>query len=282
VSIVWYCRRIFFAIEQAPQIGESVGAIGVDGCPWGWVLALAHNNRAGRLSHTELTVVRKEDGGFASLVSACEALPNYPTVAVDVPIGLPDIGGLRACDREARAALGTRWACVFHVPDRGLFGLSFGEAKDLVLKRRGPTGTRREHPKMSHQTIEILPKIEEVDRVMRADLSRQDWVAEVHPEVCFLTLAQKLRIALPPHGLPNKKTRDGRAARLALLRAVFRDVDEQVTQVKWRRDDVGLDDMYDAYVALWTARRYANPNQRVVSFGSGDVDAQGLLRRMVA
>ena len=35
---------------------------------------------------------------------------------------------------------------------------------------------------MSKQACAIFPKIEEVDGVMRADLTRQEWIVEVHPD----------------------------------------------------------------------------------------------------
>lgn len=42
---------------------------------------------------------------------------------------------------------------------------------------------------MTQQTIALLPKIEEVDEVMRADLSRQDWIAKSIPKSCVVALA---------------------------------------------------------------------------------------------
>ena len=94
-------------------------------------------------------------------------------------LGLPEIAGFRVCDREARAALGAKPDCVFRVPDRGLFSLSFEDARNIVLARRGPHGSRHDHPIMARQTIAILPKIEEVDQSMCADIARQEWIVEV-------------------------------------------------------------------------------------------------------
>jgi predicted RNase H-like nuclease len=256
-------------------------AIGVDGCRVGWIAALAYGTTAGDSLRTELRLLRREDGGLASLVSDCEAMSERPALAVDVPIGLPTTAGLRVCDREARTQLGRRWMCVFPAPDRELFSLSFDKARALVLARRGPLGTRSDHPIMSKQTFAILPKIEEVDAVMRADLARQEWIVEVHPEVCFLVLAKELGDAVPATGLPRKQRTAGRQKRLALLQRVFSDVDEHVAAATWPRSDVGADDVLDAYAALWTAGRYASDPQGVVQFG-GSADDEGLLQRMVA
>lgn len=108
-------RVVFLDHRTRDDVRESIGAIGVDGCHCGWVVAFAHHNRAERLFHTELAVVREDDGGFAALVGACETIARRPTLAVDVPIGLPETGHFRACDREARAVLGAKRDCVFRV-----------------------------------------------------------------------------------------------------------------------------------------------------------------------
>jgi predicted RNase H-like nuclease len=116
---------------------------------------------------------------------------------------------------------------------------------------------------------------------MRADLSRQDWIVEVHPEVCFIVLAKEVGDELPAAGLPRKQRTPGRRARLALLQRVFPDVSEQVAAAHWPRSEVGPDDVLDAYAALWTACRYASSPRSVVVLG-GDADNEGLFQRMVA
>jgi threonine dehydratase len=256
-------------------------AVGVDGCRVGWIAALAYSSTANAPLWTELRLLRQEDGGLASLVGDCEAMNERPALAVDVPIGLPTTAGLRDCDREARTQLGRRWMCVFPAPDRELFSLSFEEARARVLARRGADGTPSDHPIMSKQACAILPKIEEVDAVMRADLTRQEWIVEVHPEVCFITLAKCLGDAVPATGLPRKQRRVGRLERLALLRRVFSDVDQHVDAANWPRSDVGVDDILDAYAALWTACRYALDPPSVIQLG-GNADDEGLLQRMIA
>jgi predicted RNase H-like nuclease len=46
-------------------------------------------------------------------------------------------------------------------------------------------GEKAEGKKISKQTWGILRKIKEVDAFLSADLSRQSWIKEVHPEVSF-------------------------------------------------------------------------------------------------
>ena len=103
----------------------------------------------------------------------------------------------------------------------------------------------------------------------------------MHPEVCFLVLARELGHVVAATGLPRKQRAAGRRARHELLQRVFADVDEHVAAARWRRTDVGADDLLDAYAALWTAGRWASDPQRVVQLG-GTSDDEGLLQRMLA
>jgi predicted RNase H-like nuclease len=105
---------------------------------------------------------------------------------------------------------------------------------------------------LSIQAFNILPKIREVDRVMTPALQHR--VYEAHPELAFQALA----------GQPlqnRKKTVAGREARLRVLdhipgplfhriRAAF----ERILGA-CKRADVAPDDLLDAYVLMWTARR---------------------------
>ncbi len=222
-------------------------AVGVDGCRAGWIAACARAD--GRV---ELRLYR----AFAALVADCEAAALRPVVAVDVPIGLPDRAGLRECDREARRRLGRRWMCVFPAPDRALFGSSG-------------------RPGVTRQTMGIVPKIAEVDAVLRAAPDRAEWIVEAHPELSFVTLAAALGRPVPAAGLPPKRRPAGREARLALLRQAFPDLE---AAGPWPRSAVAPDDVLDAYAALWTARRF--PAAAIVL--GGDRDAHGLPCRMVA
>ena len=80
-----------------------------------------------------------------------------------------------------------------------------------------------------------------------ADMDR---VFEVHPEVSFWAMGS---------GVPNvygKHTLLGREERREFLVDVFdSDVVETCTAVMPVRAVAGLDDLYDALAALWTARR---------------------------
>lgn len=219
-------------------------------------------------------------GALPKFVRQCEKMTPRPTLAFDVPIGLPKTAGWRACDKKARERLGLRRACVFPVPDRELLGLTFDQARAKVLQRRARNlaGT---HPIMTKQAIAISPKIDAVDRLMRAKPCRQRWIVEVHPEICFLILARMLGDPIGNKGLSRKSRGPGRKERNDLLVHAFPDIADNYPKCGWLRREVGLSDILDAYVALWSAHRYAKDPRSVCELG-GDLDAYGLPRRMIA
>lgn len=235
-------------------------AAGLDGCRSGWVAAVALHRG---------TELRHFPDAAAALAWAEGDTPPV-RLTVDMPLGLPARHGLRACDREARSLLGRRWMCVFAPPDRELFGLGFAAARELVWARRAadPDGA---HPIATHETINITPKVAELDALIRVRPEREAWVAECHPELCFRTIAG--------HDLALKRTAQGAAARLELLAAIFPDAADRIAAAPWRRSEVARDDLLDAYAALWSALRFAAGTHRTL--GDGGRDAHGLLERVV-
>ena len=242
-------------------------AVGLDGCRSGWIAAIACGSPEAP-AHTELQRFAHMDG----LQAWRERQSSEPVVAADVPIGLPDRVGPRPCDREARARLGRRWMCVFEPPDRELFGHDFAAARAIVYARRAAEPRATFHI-LTQQGMQIMAKIEEADRVLRADPTRESWLVEVHPEVSFRELACE--------DLARKKTRAGKEQRLALLRERFPDVDERLDGAPWPRKEVGYDDLLDAYVSLWSALRFARGAGEYLELGDGQKDACGLRMRMV-
>jgi predicted RNase H-like nuclease len=105
---------------------------------------------------------------------------------------------------------------------------------------------------LSIQAFNILPKIREVDRVMTPALQHR--IYEAHPELAFQALAgQPLQ--------DRKKTVAGREERLRVLENIpsplfhgIRTTFERILRA-CKRTDVAPDDILDAYVLVWTARR---------------------------
>lgn len=123
---------------------------------------------------------------------------------------------------------------------------------------------------MSRQSFAILPKILEVDQALTPDLAWQEWVMEVHPEVCFWALN---------HHEPmrhNKKKPEGAEERTRLLRRVF---ETDFAPIKAPRG-AAQDDLLDACAAAWTAARFARQEHGTLP-ESPPRDGKGLLMRIV-
>ncbi len=253
-------------MEGHEACGEVV-AVGVDGCRTGWVAAVARRVTARSI---QTAICRFAD--FEALLHWHKRQPRRPVVAVDVPMGLPPEVGLRPCDVEARARLGRRWACVFEPPDRELFGHDFAGARAIVHRRRSDDPNHSFHI-LAQQGAGIMPKVAEVDRLLREDRSREAWLVETHPEVSFRELAAE--------DLPRKKSSIGKSHRLELLRREFDDIEERVREAPWLRREVGYDDLLDAYVALLSALRFATGPGSYIELGNGERDDEHLPMRIV-
>jgi len=227
--------------------------VGVDGCPGGWV-AVTWDTSAGTLD------VRVH-WSFAALL---DATADVAAVAVDIPIGLP--GGKRGCDSLARKLLAPKKSSsVFPAPDPRL--LSFTTYAEANAWSRANLGKG-----ISKQVFAIFPKIAKVNGLLTPAMQAR--VFEVHPEVSFCLLA-----GAPL--LPRKGTPEGYdVRRRALMNALGLEV--------WdRKAAFGLakpakpDDILDATVAAWTARRKVEGRENRLA-DEAQVDANGLRAEIVA
>ena len=229
---------------------------GVDGCHAGWV-AVSTGLGSGQFGWR--VVPRLQDLALS--------LGAPQVIAVDVPIGLPDVGA-RPCDLEARQLLGPgRASSVFPAPIRPVLAASCHA--EASAARRAVEGKG-----LSIQAWAIVPKIREIDDALRADPALRASVREVHPEICFYFMAGGRPMRF------SKKKLDGRAERSDLLRARFgQAVDDALREM--RGPDCAADDILDALAALWTAQRIATGEAITLPTTPGR-DRFGLPMEMVA
>jgi predicted RNase H-like nuclease len=196
-------------------------AIGVDACKRGWVgISTDLRGYFGR-TIDELVDVATLEGELA-------------LVAIDIPIGLPT-SGPRQADSLARSLVGKRASSVFSTPVRAaLSAATHGEATAINL---GATGKG-----VSQQAYALAAKILEVDTWAKTAEHR---CIEVHPELCFATMAG--------HSLRHSKTTwAGSEERRRLL------ADEGIVlpaELGLAGEMAGTDDVLDAAAASWTAMR---------------------------
>lgn len=226
--------------------------IGIDGCRAGWFCV----------------VLGEGDGWSYRLAPDARAVGVLAVEAdsglIDIPIGLIDAGADgRQCDREARQLLGGRRAAsVFSAPARRT--LAATGYPDALQRNREATGRG-----LSKQSWNIVPKIREIDALLRDNRALRGVLREAHPELCFLTLNGKQAMQY------NKKRREGQQERLRVLQRYFPHghvLFEQASREFLRRQ-VARDDIIDAMVCAVTARygygRYRTAPASPVRDGQG-------------
>jgi predicted RNase H-like nuclease len=217
-------------------------AVGLDGFAGGWVAVRMDGGKR------ELT--------FLKSIAELSAI-TFDRAGIDMPIGLPD-GGLRTCDLEAREQLRPHASRVFTGARRGLWDHPSHAEANRALKAQSEAG-------VSIQLWNLGPKILEVDGFMTPRL--QSRIREAHPELVFL----RLNFGRP---LPSKKTEEGLALRVSLLRR------ERFTEIKrWidierRGTGAKADDILDACAVAIAARDCGRGN--VLPQGPAPKDAKGL------
>ncbi len=129
--------------------------------------------------------------------------------------------------------------------------------------------------KLSKQTWAILPKIREVDELLRSDSKARDKLAEVHPELLFWSLSSQQAMQ------HNKKMRQGLCDRFHVLERWYtsvRDLHDDAL-ARYRRKDVAGDDVVDAMAAAVTGLVSNGSLREIPTYHP--VDSQGLPMRMV-
>ena len=210
----------------------TMAVVGVDGCRAGWF--------AVRLESTG----EFETKVFPNFDSLWRTWGDASRILVDIPIGLPDSNkNQRACDSVARRLIGPRRSSVFPPPSRAALEPTTcreaSEANSLEVGR-----------KLSLQSWHLIPKVREVDRLLRIDSAARGRVREVHPEVCFWSFTGEQPMSF------NKKRAAGRDERMAVLRRVDQKTTDAIVETarkRFLRRCVAMDDILDALIAAYTA-----------------------------
>ncbi|MBA2530165.1 MAG: DUF429 domain-containing protein [Euzebyales bacterium] len=204
-----------------------MGVVGVDACKGGWIGV----------------VLRRRDsiltGVFAdSLDRLADEVPDAEAFAIDIPIGLPSVGGRsdgrRRADVEARVFVGPRRSSVFFTPVRdALTAPTHAEATS--------TSTRLTGRGISQQAFALRTRILEAERWARGT-SVPAW--EIHPEVSFAVML----------GYPARSPKITWAGMRERLRALERE-GFSLDGLGDAGEHAGADDVLDAAAAAWSAAR---------------------------
>ncbi|MCY3875968.1 MAG: DUF429 domain-containing protein [Rhodobacteraceae bacterium] len=229
-------------------------SFGVDGCRAGW-----------------FWVGLKPDGtilcGVAEkLAELVNCAVDTDRIFVDIPIGLQ--AETRRCDASARRFLGLpRASSVFPAPAREALGCP----DYATASQRNQEETSR---KLTKQTFAIIPKIREVDTLLRASRKARRIVREVHPEVCFRGFAGRSMTV-------NKKKPEGYRERVAVLGRLRPCVEREIEDMVALHRDRGVarDDVVDAMAAVITAASDSSVLRTLPE--TPEMDSQGLPMEMV-
>lgn len=209
---------------------------GVDGCRGGWIV-VAHPVGCPK----DAVIIHARS--FAEILQ----LPQSPmTIAIDIPIGLPEravLGG-RGCDNAARVPLGDRRSSIFSVPARAAV------FEDCYTQACATAATLSDPPrKVSKQAFNLFPKIREVDALMTPLLQAR--VVECHPELAFWRLNGSRPLSTPKK-IKSVPCPDGMRQRRDLLIAAG--YDSAILQSSpFPRSIAGLDDVIDAFACVAAA-----------------------------
>lgn len=175
-------------------------------------------------------------GTLAEVVDWAEPVA---VIGVDIPIGHISTGRRRA-DVEARAFVGPRRSSVFAALPTGALEADSYEEANAALSAAG-------EPKLSKQAWALRLRILEADELARSD----GRVFEVHPEVSFCALAGE-------HLAWSKKSWNGLQHRRRLLADAGLVIPDVIPDI----GGVVTDDVVDAAVVAWSARRIATGDAR--------------------
>jgi predicted RNase H-like nuclease len=231
---------------------------GVDGCRAGWIALVLRSGE----TRPQVRIYAR----FADLIA--DTGPTA-TIAVDMPIGLPDriTGPGRGPEQAIRPYLGARQSSVFSIPARAAVEAeTYREACELALMFSDPP------KKVSKQAFHLFGKIREIDRLLQDDSGLCDRLIESHPEFAFCRLNNMVPMAKPKkiRGAVNP---EGVAERVDLLSS--HGIDRDMFAGGPPRG-AAMDDLVDASVNLVMAGRHAAGLTR--PFPSGPVrDRHGIL-----
>lgn len=207
---------------------------------------------------------RRWNAAVAPSVAELLEAARPAVAAIDMPIGLLDHGD-RPADRELRLLLGARKSSVFPAPLRGTLHAASHRAACEARRRIDGKG-------YSLQSYHLFPKIRELDALVRRLGHRQSGLVESHPESAFAVMA----------GAPlrhSKRTAAGRLERRRLLAKQVPGAGPLISAGPPR--GASWDDLLDAVVLVWVARRIRAGRARAFPHRPPPADPHGIVPRVL-
>ncbi len=202
--------------------------LGVDGCKGGWFSTIFNNNS------WQVNLYKNLDSLWAKNKKA-------KLILIDMPVFLLNCG-VRRCDKLARKLLDKkRKSSIFNAPSKKAMEASnYKEASLLNFRYTGK--------KLSKQTWNLIPKIREIDKVIKKYPGIIGIVKESHPELCFKSFSGRIKY--------SKKNVLGKEERLEILTNIDPDSKNifDYSIKNFKRQDVLYDDILDSIILSITAK----------------------------
>ena len=205
--------------------------IGIDGCKSGWFAVWQNQDEV------------IDTAIFKSLNNLKDFFieSNQLIIGIDMPVILSEVMP-READQLARKLLSKKASSVFTAPTPEMLDQPNYEKASLISKRLIGKS-------MSLQSWYLFPKIKDVQTVIHCENIK---LFEIHPEVSFRAMNNEKVV------LASKKTAEGFDIRKSLLDKHFLNFNFDVIRNKYQKKDLMDNDILDALVVFWSARRIVN------------------------
>ena len=149
--------------------------VGIDGCRDGWIAAI--------LDYGQLRIER-----YRTILDIMRQFPTADAYLIDMAIGLPE--SIKEMENRpdwaARKELGKHGSTVFPIPCRQAVMVNPDDPQaSFQMKTLNNSILGRS---LSSQSINIIPKIRELDEFLDEHREYKNVLCEAHPELCFTRL----------------------------------------------------------------------------------------------
>ena len=234
--------------------------IGIDGCRNGWIAAV--------LDYGNLRIERYE-----TILDIMREFPTADAYLIDMAIGLPESieEAKKRPDKTARKELGKHGSTVFPIPCRQAIMVDPNDPQAVVKMRELNRSVLEKS--LSAQSINIIPKIRELDEFLDEHREYKNVLCESHPELCFTRLNGKALMM-------NKKTAEGLEERRSILEKFLEKGMMDGVQVRAKELRCMPDDIMDAVCLAVSAALKAHGMCETIP-EEPETDARGLMMQMI-
>lgn len=234
--------------------------VGIDGCRNGWIVAILDNGN-----------LRIEK--YKTVLDIMREFPTADAYLIDMVIGLPERieEAEKRPDKAAGRELGKHGSTVFPIPCRQAIMVDSNDPQAVVKMRELNRSVLEKS--LSSQSINIIPKIRELDKFLDDHREYKNVLCESHPELCFKRLNGRALMM-------KKKTAEGIEKRRIVLSKYLEN--EMLEGILDRAKELCCmpDDIMDSVCLAVSAALKAHGMCETIP-EQPETDARGLMMQMI-